>query len=354
MRTTSRMCSAPRVSLVVPCVSTVVERRLAAAGRCLDQNAHWSSFLYGSIVLLRTCAVGHKYSVRRRWQDICSCWTKAVHSAMPVLHETNMHDVCQAPCGGLARGDPLRDHDQNPQRSVRQARSQPAVDPAGVTVRIGSGNCSGRSQCLLTPAIADVRLRQPRQGSTRRRELGAALARIVSRQRSARHARRAPRRRSAALSSRRPSARRSASKRYSSLDSHCGATAPEPDRRSTRARQPQLQDREPALVGAVRPDAGIPLAYNAFAREVRTACAKPEVAAAGPELLGRQIVHMGLDAKIRLYRYEQWIPAKWAELHALFSLACSRQIDRAQLLLGAAAPPPPRSSTNTCWRCCCS
>ena len=47
-----------------------------------------------------------------------------------------------------------------------------------------------------------------------------------------------------------------------------------------------------------------------------------------PELLCRQIVHMGLDAKIRLYRYEQWIPAKWAELHALFTLACSRQFER--------------------------
>ena len=34
-------------------------------------------------------------------------------------------------------------------------------------------------------------------------------------------------------------------------------------------------------------------------------------------------MHLGLEAKVRLYRYEQWIPAKWAELHGLFTLACS-------------------------------
>ena len=47
-----------------------------------------------------------------------------------------------------------------------------------------------------------------------------------------------------------------------------------------------------------------------------------------PELIARQIVHQGLDAKIRLFRYEQWIPAKWADLHSLFQMACSAQIER--------------------------
>jgi len=47
-----------------------------------------------------------------------------------------------------------------------------------------------------------------------------------------------------------------------------------------------------------------------------------------PELLCRQIVHLALDARVRLFRYEQWIPAKWAELHGLMTLACSRQFER--------------------------
>jgi hypothetical protein len=27
--------------------------------------------------------------------------------------------------------------------------------------------------------------------------------------------------------------------------------------------------------------------------------------------LTRQVVHLALDARVRLFRYEQWIPAKW-------------------------------------------
>ncbi len=73
------------------------------------------------------------------------------------------------------------------------------------------------------------------------------------------------------------------------------------------------------------------VAYYAFAREVSHHAQSPKWQQQLPELLCRQIVHMGLDAKIRLYRYEQWIPAKWAELHQLFTLACSRQIERAPL-----------------------
>jgi hypothetical protein len=75
-------------------------------------------------------------------------------------------------------------------------------------------------------------------------------------------------------------------------------------------------------------------AYYAFAREVSHHAQSPKWQQQLPELVCRQIVHMGLDAKIRLYRYEQWIPAKWTELHSLFTLACSRQIERGQLPRG--------------------
>jgi hypothetical protein len=76
------------------------------------------------------------------------------------------------------------------------------------------------------------------------------------------------------------------------------------------------------------------IAYYAFSREVSHHAQSAKWQQSLPELLCRQIVHMGLDAKIRLYRYEQWIPAKWAELHALFTLACSRQFERQQLVIG--------------------
>jgi hypothetical protein len=81
------------------------------------------------------------------------------------------------------------------------------------------------------------------------------------------------------------------------------------------------------------------VAYYAFAREVSHHAQSPKWQQLLPELLCRQIVHMGLDAKIRLYRYEQWIPAKWAELHGLFSLAMSRQFERAPIVLRHGSGP---------------
>ena len=80
------------------------------------------------------------------------------------------------------------------------------------------------------------------------------------------------------------------------------------------------------------------LVYQAFGREAAGHAASrwQDVQA---ELLLRQIVHLGLDAKIRLYRYEQWIPAKWAELHALFAQAMSSHCERQPVTLDPASGP---------------
>ena len=68
--------------------------------------------------------------------------------------------------------------------------------------------------------------------------------------------------------------------------------------------------------------------YQSFAREILDRPQSARWQGMMPELICRQIVHLALDARVRLFRYEQWIPAKWAELHALMTLACSRQIER--------------------------
>ena len=68
--------------------------------------------------------------------------------------------------------------------------------------------------------------------------------------------------------------------------------------------------------------------YQAFGREISRHAQSNKWQSLLPELMARQIAHQGLDAKIRLFRYEQWIPAKWAELHSLFQMACSAQIER--------------------------
>jgi len=68
--------------------------------------------------------------------------------------------------------------------------------------------------------------------------------------------------------------------------------------------------------------------YQSFAREIAERPQSARWQELLPELLCRQIGHLALDARVRLFRYEQWIPAKWAELHALMTLACSQQIER--------------------------
>jgi hypothetical protein len=73
---------------------------------------------------------------------------------------------------------------------------------------------------------------------------------------------------------------------------------------------------------------GFLLCYQASAREVSDHAQSNRWRALLPELIARQIIHHGLDAKIRLYRYEQWIPARWSDLHSLFQIACSIELER--------------------------
>src|SRR5512135_221672 len=73
--------------------------------------------------------------------------------------------------------------------------------------------------------------------------------------------------------------------------------------------------------------------YHSFAREMDDHPQDARWQALLPELVCRQVAHLGLDARARLYRHEQWIPAKWAELHGLMTLASSRQIERQPVAL---------------------
>ena len=73
---------------------------------------------------------------------------------------------------------------------------------------------------------------------------------------------------------------------------------------------------------------GFLLCYQAFEREISQHPQNNKWQALLPQLIARQIIHQGLDAKIRLYRYEQWIPARWSDLHSLFQMACTLQIER--------------------------
>ena len=86
---------------------------------------------------------------------------------------------------------------------------------------------------------------------------------------------------------------------------------------------------------------GFQACYAAFAREIKDRTQHSKWQLLLPELVARQIRHLGLDAKLRLFRYERWIPAKWAELHALFTRAFSAQVERQALQLD------PKGGTTT-------
>src|SRR5882724_5186631 len=47
-----------------------------------------------------------------------------------------------------------------------------------------------------------------------------------------------------------------------------------------------------------------------------------------PLLFARLVHFFGTDAKLRVFRYERWIPAKWVELHQVYMRAVELGVDR--------------------------
>lgn len=62
-----------------------------------------------------------------------------------------------------------------------------------------------------------------------------------------------------------------------------------------------------------------------------------------PLLFARLLHYYGTDAKLRVARYERWIPAKWMELHRTFLRATELGVDRIPVALGSV------SSNATQW-----
>lgn len=53
-----------------------------------------------------------------------------------------------------------------------------------------------------------------------------------------------------------------------------------------------------------------------------------------PVLFARLIHYFGTDAKLRVFRFERWIPAKWVELHQCYMRAVELELDRVPTMLG--------------------
>jgi hypothetical protein len=57
-----------------------------------------------------------------------------------------------------------------------------------------------------------------------------------------------------------------------------------------------------------------------------------------PTLFSRLIHYFGTDAKLRVFRFERWIPAKWIELHRLYMRATELGVERLPRALSPAGP----------------
>ena len=84
------------------------------------------------------------------------------------------------------------------------------------------------------------------------------------------------------------------------------------------------------------------LAYQAALEGAVTQADNARWRAALPLLFVRLVHFHGTDAKMRVFKYEHWIPAKWIELHQTYLRACEMQCDRQAMALpaaGSAAQP---------------
>jgi hypothetical protein len=79
------------------------------------------------------------------------------------------------------------------------------------------------------------------------------------------------------------------------------------------------------------------VAYNASLKAGYARSENRRWRAVLPWVLVRLAHYKGLDGKYRLFRYGQWIPAQWRELHELYEFARMRGWQREQLVFGAAA-----------------
>ena len=57
-----------------------------------------------------------------------------------------------------------------------------------------------------------------------------------------------------------------------------------------------------------------------------------------PLLFARLVHYYGTDAKLRVFRFERWIPAKWMELHRTYLRASELGLDRVTTVLANAGP----------------
>jgi hypothetical protein len=81
---------------------------------------------------------------------------------------------------------------------------------------------------------------------------------------------------------------------------------------------------------------GFITAYQACLQEALSQPGNARWAPVIPKLFSRLLHYYGTDAKLRVFRFERWIPAKWMELHQLYARALELEVERVPVALAGA------------------
>jgi hypothetical protein len=83
---------------------------------------------------------------------------------------------------------------------------------------------------------------------------------------------------------------------------------------------------------------GFLVAYQTGLEEALTPGGNPRWKPLVPLLFARLLHYYGTDAKLRVFRFERWIPAKWMDLHRTYLRATELSVDRVPTILTSAGP----------------
>jgi len=81
---------------------------------------------------------------------------------------------------------------------------------------------------------------------------------------------------------------------------------------------------------------GFVYAYQASLEKALSEAGNPRWKALLPQIFTRLLHYHGTDAKLRVFRHERWIPAKWTGLHQLYARASEVAVDRVPVALPSA------------------
>lgn len=83
---------------------------------------------------------------------------------------------------------------------------------------------------------------------------------------------------------------------------------------------------------------GFIFAYQTALEEALQQTISPRLKPLAPLLFARLVHYYGTDAKLRVFRFERWIPGKWMELHRTYLRASELGMERTSVVLGSAGP----------------